>query len=328
LIIGARGQDGTLLAEYLVGLGYQVVGIARPGSGALPAVPAAQRIIEADVRDSALLRSLLLEIVPDEIYHLAAFHYSTQDNTQHGDLRSKQAMVDTNFSSTAALAFAVLETGLRSQLVFAASSQMYTATQMIHVIDETSLRRPNTFYGHTKSWSVDLLAQLRREAGLRACTAILFNHDSPLRRATFVSRKISQAAAAAKLGERVPLNLLNIGARVDWSSARDVVRALHLIATSTDPSDFVVASGQLHSVRDMLDIAFGHVGLDWRECTTFCSDCEEPALCGNSARLEATLGWTRAYAFSDMIVEMVDADLSGARTVPYRPDTVNRARHP
>ena len=126
-------------------------------------------------------------------------------------------------------------------------------------------RRPATFYGHSKSWSMDLLAFLRRESGLHASSAILFNHESPLRRPQFVSRKVTRAAAAARLGQALPRpELHNVGARVDWCSARDVVRGLRLMADAEEPQDYVVGSGELHSVRDLLQVAFGHVGLDWR----------------------------------------------------------------
>jgi GDPmannose 4,6-dehydratase len=314
LITGARGQDGTLLAQHLAGLGYRVVGIERPGSGPQGAALDGVRMVKADVCDPSVFPALLSEVAPDEIYHLAAFHHSTEDAAHHGGLRSRQAMVHTNFGAAAALAFAVLEAGLACHLVLAASSQMYTAAQHSHVIDELTARKPSTFYGHTKAWAADLFAQLRSEAGLRASTAILFNHESPLKRAQFVSRKISQAAAAAHLGRHVSLELLNIGARVDWSSARDVVQALHLMACSADSRDYVVASGQLHSVRDLLDIAFGHVGLDWRKFATFRVDREEPALCGNPSRLETALGWKRTRSFTDIVVEMVEADIARARS--------------
>jgi GDPmannose 4,6-dehydratase len=218
-------------------------------------------------------------------------------------------MVNTNFLSTKALAFAVLEAGSPCRVVYAGSSQMYSAESLHYEIDESTERKPSTFYGHTKAWSMDLLGQLRQGCGLSASTAILFNHESPLRRPSFVSRKISQAAAAARRGDPVNLNLLNIGARTDWSSANDVVRALHLMATADRPADFVVASGELHSVRTMLDIAFDHVGLDWKSLVTAQRDAEQPALIGKAMLLESVLGWKRQQSFPDMIRQMVDADI-------------------
>jgi len=321
LITGAAGQDGTLLRDRLLADGYRVIGVMRPGSGEAHARPrraqqAAQpgtlELIEADVADPAILPALLSDWRPDEVYHLAAVHHSTQDNSQRG-LRSRQSMLDTNFGSTRALAFAVLESGLRCNVVFAASSQMFRADRERHLIDESSPRNPSTFYGHIKSWSTDLLSSLRADHGLRASTAILFNHESPLRRPQFVSRKVTQAAAAASLGRPVALELLNIGSRVDFSSARDVVEALHLMGLAAEPRDYVVSSGELQSIRGLLESAFGHVGLDWREFTTFRLDREEPALCGQPRLIEAALGWRRTWSFAQTIAEMVDHDLAIAR---------------
>jgi GDPmannose 4,6-dehydratase len=266
--------------------------------------------------DTTALHDLLAHLSPDEIYHLAAVHHSTEENSTYSETQIRQRMVDTNFGSTQSLAFALLKSKVSSHLIFAASSQMYTASRHQHMVDETSPKLPSTFYGHTKAWSTDLLAVLRSEFGLRASTAILFNHESHLRRARYVSRKISLAAAAAHLKRPVSLDLLNVGARADWCSAVDTVRALHLMATAAEPADYIVASGELHSVRDMLDAAFGHVGLDWRQFATFRLDDEQPALCGDPRRLENALAWQRTKSFATTIAEMVDADIArGAR--PY-----------
>jgi GDPmannose 4,6-dehydratase len=218
-------------------------------------------------------------------------------------------MLATNFLSTKALAFALVEMQSACHLVFASSSQIFTAVQMAHEITEDSPRQPATFYGHTKSWSMDLLAFLRKESGLRASAAILFNHESPRRGEQFVSRKITRAAAQAAAGKGPKLDLQNVGARVDWSSARDVVQALSLIGSSSRPRDFVVASGTLHSVRDLLHVAFAHVGLDWRRFTTFHEDRATPALVGQARALSHALGWKPAIRFEDMVGEMVDHDL-------------------
>jgi GDPmannose 4,6-dehydratase len=156
---------------------------------------------------------------------------------------------------------------------------------------------------------MDLLDFLRRESGLRASSAILFNHESTRRGGQFVSRKITRAAAMAASGQRVQLELLNVGARADWSSAHDAVKALSLMASAEAPRDYVVASGQLHSVRDLLQIAFERVGLDWTQFASFQQDCAAPALVGQPKALEDSLGWRRRVRFQDMVAEMVDHDL-------------------
>jgi GDPmannose 4,6-dehydratase len=208
------------------------------------------------------------------------------------------------------LAFALLQLQLECHLVYAASSQMFTAVEMRHDVDERSSRQPSTFYGHTKSWSVDLLRLLKNEAGLRASSAILFNHESPRRGSQFVSRKITLAAAQASLGLQPSVHLQNIGARVDWSSAHDVVDALNLIGRCDAPSDYVVSSGTLHTVRQLLETAFGHVGLDWARYASYTEDRETPALVGRPHELEAALGWHRAKDFDTIVAEMVDHDLT------------------
>ena len=225
-------------------------------------------LITADLCDRGEVARLLERLAPDEIYHLAAHHHSSQEAAQGAALAARQRILDTNFNMTRTLAFAVLEAGAQASVVFAGSSQMYSAVGSESLVNEQTPRHPGTFYGHVKSWSAELLAQLRTDFGLRGGTAILFNHESPLRGSQFVSRKITRAAAAARAGKPVPLEIANTGARVDWCSASDVVRALHLMATAPEAGDYVIASGTLHSVGDLLQIAFGHCGLDWRAYTT------------------------------------------------------------
>lgn len=315
LITGALGQDGSLLGEHLLGQGHEVVGIVRERDDASAAAPAGMRLMRADLADEAATRVLLNSLQPNAIYHLAAAHHATQDLDANRGAGVYRDMLKVNFLATRSLAFAMLETCPQARLVFAASSQMYAVASTdpgaCLAVDETTNRNPPTFYGHSKSWSVDLLAFLRRESGLHASSAILFNHESPRRRPQFVTRKITRmAAAAAQAGGRGgALELMNIGARVDWSSAADVVRALHLMAQARIADDYVVASGTLHTVRDVLDVAFAHVGLDWRAHVVFKDDAPTAALVGRPEKIERALGWRRLIGFEQMIAEMVDSDL-------------------
>lgn len=310
LITGALGQDGSLLAELLLSRGYRVVGVVRAGSAVPSTGPmTGVELVSIDLADPAEVRPLLEKWQPHELYHLAAFHHSSQESDVSTALASKDAMLTTNFLSTKTLAFALLELRLACHLVFASSSQMFTPTEMAHEISEQSPRQPSTFYGHAKAWSMDLLAFLRKESGLQASTAILFNHESSRRAEQFVSRKISRAAARAAAGADPVLDLQNIGSRVDWSGARDVVQALSLMGRSDKPRDYVVASGTLHSVRDFLQVAFEHVGLEWQRFTRFREDRATPALVGRAQALEETLGWKRQMRFEDVVGEMVDHDL-------------------
>lgn len=310
LITGVLGQDGSLLAELLLSQGYRVEGVARLSSSQPAAGPLSMaRIGVTDLTDRRAVLELLREVQPDEVYHLAAFHHSSQDSSVSAAMDGKDTMLAVNFLATKTLAFAISEIGAPCHLVFASSSQVYTALQACHAIDEASPRQPVTFYGHAKSWSMDLLAFLRRESGLRASSAILFNHESPRRGTQFVTRKITQAAALAKAGAPPSLGLQNIGARVDWSSAHDVVAALSLMARSPTSRDYVIASGTLYSIRDLLTVAFGHVGLDWQQFTSYQEDRETPALVGTTHAIERDLGWRRSMTFEQTIVEMVEHDL-------------------
>ncbi len=311
LITGATGQDGTLLGEYLLSLGYRVVGVVRELAAASDHRGGVE-LTTADLTDRDAVDELLAHCRPDEIYHLAAYHHSSEEGAEHAQAIARQRMVDTHFTALSSLAFAALKAPSRPSLVFAGSSQMYSATSDDIVVSEITARRPATFYGHVKAWGAELLSQLRTDFGLRASTAILFNHESPLRGPRFVSRKISQAVAAIHSGQSVSLEIGNSRARVDWCSAQDVVRALHAMARAPAGRDYVVASGTLHSVEDLLTVAFGHCGLDWHQHTRVRESRDEPALRGDPRLIETTLGWRREKDFEAMIREMVDNDLRSA----------------
>lgn len=311
LITGVLGQDGSLLAELLLQRGLRVMGVVREGSRLPFSGPLATvQFMSVDLSDAEAVKHLLAEQRPSEVYHLAAFHHSSQEGSSGAALAARDAMCRINFWAVKNLALALLELDMRSTFVFASSSQIFTAESAIHPIDEASAHRPSTFYGHTKSWSMDLLSFLRREHGLCASSAILFNHESTRRGDNFVTRKITKAAAHAARGGTPKLRLQNIGARVDWSSAHDVVDALSRMAGTASPQDYVVASGTLHSVRDVLDVAFAHVGLDWKAFVDFGTDQEVPTLLGCPAAIERDLGWRRRVPFRAMLEEMVDSDLA------------------
>jgi len=312
LITGILGQDGSLLSELLLARGYRVVGVARPGARVSPDAEASSGAMleNIDLADTEGVRALLQRHRPDEIYHLAAFHHSSQDVSVSKLVEGKDAMIRTNFLTTKTLAFALAELGSSAHLVLASSSQIYTAREGLHRVDETTSREPATFYGHVKSWSMDLLAFMRRESAIRASSAILFNHESPRRGVQFVSRKITRAAALASTGAHPELHVRDVGARVDWSSARDVVQAMSLMGAAPDARDYVIASGQPHSVRDLLSVAFDKVGLDWREFTRFDADTSGPALVGSPRAIEHALGWRRAVSFEAMVGEMVENDIA------------------
>lgn len=311
LITGALGQDGRLLAELLLSRGYKVVGVDLKGEGPrLTGALAEMELVTDDITAPFVVRTLLDRCSPNEIYHLAAVHHSSQETSISEALIGKDDMIAINFLATKVLAFAILELKLNCHFIFASSSQIFTPVNMTHEVNEQTPRSPSTFYGHVKSWSMDLLTYLRNESGLRTSTAILFNHESPKRGLQFVSRKITNAAALAASGLNPRLKLQNIGSRVDWSSASDVVQALSLIGQSMDSNDYVVGSNKLHSVRDFLDSAFQHVNLDWTKFTEFDKDILTPALVAQADKIKTSLKWQGMTSFKHMVSNMVEHDLN------------------
>jgi GDPmannose 4,6-dehydratase len=237
-----------------------------------------------DLADTEGVRALLQRHRPDEIYHLAAFHHSSQDVSVSKLVEGKDAMIRTNFLTTKTLAFALAELGSSAHLVLASSSQIYTARE-----GASSGRRDHVARAGDVLRACEVVehgpARVHaRESAIRASSAILFNHESPRRGVQFVSRKITRAAALASTGAHPELHVRDVGARVDWSSARDVVQAMSLMGAAPDARDYVIASGQPHSVRDLLSVAFDKVGLDWREFTRFDADTSGPASSARRAR--------------------------------------------
>ncbi len=310
IITGARGQDATLLAGLLRARGYQVLGIdrVRPGAGACPA-----GIARIDLLDEAALAALIGEFEPTEIYHLAACHHSSE---RAGSLDLDREMVQTNFQAAELLLQLVARIRPSSRVLLAGSSQMYSARAgVVLAVDEALPHKPATFYGHTKAWSRELLAYYRQRRGVFGSMAILFNHESVLRPAHFLTRKVSLAAAAAAAGRPTELRVLNIHAQVDWSSALDVVEGMRLALAAPEPSDYVLASGVAHRVEDVLQIAFGAVGLNWRDFTIYPPDSNGSAgvLIGNPSKAETQLGWARGSGLAQTLRAMVAADLEAEK---------------
>jgi GDPmannose 4,6-dehydratase len=308
LVTGIYGQDGSLLAEHLLARGYRVVGVARPD--APPRNETACDVIAIDLAHppARWAHDLLGRVAPDEIYCLAACHRSSDPNLRD-DPDQQQRMVDVNFAAPLALAHAVLAARSSTSLVLAASSQMYTPTDPPLRVDEQTPFSPTTFYGTLKASAVSAIRFLRDQQGLRGASAILFNHESPRRTPDFVSRRISRAAARIAAGLERELEVVDLASLVDFSSARDVVAGLHVMAATATPVDCVVASGQLHSIEDICRVAFSAVGLDYRD---YVRSQRPPgprsALVGDPSRL-SSLGWSATRSFEDWVREMVARDV-------------------
>lgn len=299
LITGAAGQDGTLLRRLLARRGVQVLGVLRPGQADADA---------PSLTDASAVKKLFDHFAPDIVFHLAAAHHSSEGTT---DGALKREMEDTNFRAAELLAETIAERRPQCRLLLAGSSQMYSAPDVGElVVSEDTPMAPSTFYGETKARSREMLGRLRQR-GVFGVTAILFNHESELRPPQFVTRKISMAAARAKRGLTTQLHLRDITSRTDWSSAHDIVEAMWLALNAPEPADYVLASGTAHSIQDVLEVAFGSVGLDWRTFTTFDPPPPVPrgVLVGDASRAKATLGWTPKVSFEEMIRDMVRADM-------------------
>lgn len=306
LITGALGQDGRLLARQLVGDGCEVVGLVRPGGAQRH--PAPYRLIEADIGDAAAVDRIVRELRPGRIFHIAAAHHSAEVPLA-ADPTLWRAMTMVNHVATTLLIQAILGHAPECRLVYAASSQMYRPGDADRAIDAASPRDPVTYYGLTKMWAMDAVRYAREQFGLRGGTVILFNHESPLRPESFVSRRISAAAARIRHGLARRLELRNIGARADWFAAEDAVDAMVRLSLAECPADYAVGSGRASGVRDLLDAAFSAVGLDWREHVDARGDVDRPTLIADIALIGRDLGWAPREDIRDTLRRMTLADL-------------------
>lgn len=307
LITGALGQDGRLLAGCLIAEGHDVVGLVR--SGRADGRPAPCRLVETDIGDADAVDRLVRALRPGRIFHIAAAHHSAEVPLA-ANPELWRAMTAVNHLATTFLIQAILSHVPQCRLVYAASSQMYRPGEVDRAIDETSPRDPGTYYGLTKMWAMDAIRYAREQFGLAGSTAILFNHESPLRPESFVSRKISTAAARIRRGAKERLELRNIGARADWFAAEDAVDAMVRMSLAEYPHDYAVGSGRASSVRDLLDAAFSAVDLDWRDHVVARSDIAQPTLVADTGKLGDNLGWVPREDICDTMSRMTRADLA------------------
>lgn len=317
LITGVTGQDGSYLAELLLREGYRVVGLVRGDSRIRDdnLRDSRQRIewAQADLLSQASLQGVIAAQRPDEIYNLAARASSrtlVADPVLTGEL---------NGMAAARLLEAIRVVDPRIRFCQASSSEMYGRSDESPQ-SETTPFRPRNPYGVAKLFAHGMVGAYREHYGLFACSSILFNHESPRRGEEFVTRKITRAAARISAGLSSVLELGDLEARRDWGYAADYVRAMHLMLQASRPDDYVLATGESHSVRELCDVAFGHVGLDYRKYVRV-----DPAavrapdsvqLVGDATRARTVLGWSPSVSFEDLIRMMVDADLRALATQP------------
>jgi GDPmannose 4,6-dehydratase len=317
LIVGCQGQDGVYLTELLHSKGYDVLGIDAGRAKDRPGVNPAMNI---DIRDKTVVLELLAETKPDEIYYLAAYHQSAE-GTHHDPHDLLQRSFEVNTLALNHFLYGTVKAGVNSRLFYAASSRVF-GSPGTPVQDEQTPFNPVCPYGISKASGAWLCRHYRHELGVYCSVGILYNHESPRRAATFVSRKIVKAAVAIRNGIQAQLVLGNLDARVDWGYAPDYVSAMWAILQSDPADDFVIASGALHSVRDFARTAFAAVGLDWNkyvsENVQVLSSGRPPVtLRGDNRKLRRTTGWHPQVSFEQMVRIMVEAEIEQASGVVY-----------
>lgn len=321
LITGITGQDGSYLAELLLEKGYEVHGIIRRAStfntGRIDHLYQDPHINDVrlflhygDIADSTNLIKLLYRLQPDEIYHLAAQSHVrvsfdipeyTGDVTGLGTIRILEA---------------IRETKLKTKFYQASSSEMYGKVCETPQ-SETTPFYPRSPYAAAKVYSYWTTVNYRESYGMFACNGILFNHESPRRGETFVSRKVTRAAARIAAGLQQNLFMGNLDARRDWGYAKEYVEAMWLMLQQDEPDDYVIATGETHAVHEFLDEAFSYVGLDWHELVEIDPKYYRPAevdlLLGDASKARKKLGWEPKTKFKDLVRVMMDGDVALAK---------------
>ncbi len=314
LITGITGQDGSYLAEMLLAKGWEVHGVVRREALEDPAhrlvniigIRDKIRLHAANIDNPLSLYKIVSDVRPNQCYHLAASSFVSYAFDDENTILSH------NFSATHYLLSSLKELAPECRLYFAGSSEMFGAPDEFPQ-NEKSRFNPRSLYGISKLASYHLVANYRRQHGLFACTGILYNHESPRRGFEYVTRKITSAAAKIHLGLSDRLELGNMSARRDWGYAPEYVRAMVAMLERDAPDDYVIATGLLHSVEDVLRMAFAAVGKDYKQFVEVNAQYVRPEadvpLVGDAARAQKILGWKPERSLSSIIEEMVMADI-------------------
>ncbi len=319
LITGITGQDGSYLAELLLAKGYEVHGLIRRASTFNtrridhlyqdPHIHGVRLFLHyGDVSDSTSLIKLLYRVQPEEVYHLGA------QSHVRVSFDIPEYTGDVTGLSTVRFLEAIRETGMKARFYQASSSEMFGKVQEVPQ-RETTPFYPRSPYAAAKVYAYWITVNYRESYGMYACNGILFNHESPRRGETFVTRKITRAVAHIKHRLQEKLFLGNLDARRDWGYAKEYVEAMWLMLQQDQPDDFVIATGETHSVREFLDEAFGSVDLDWHKFVEldpkYCRPAEVDLLQGDPSKARKALGWEPRVRFKELVRLMVDADLQG-----------------
>ena len=320
LITGITGQDGSYLADLLLDKGYEVHGVVRRVAIEDPE-HRLWRILH--LKDRLHLHAASLEslpsiyrvfqaVKPQECYHLAAqsfVAYSFEDEF---------STLNANINGTHHVLAALRDCAPDCQFYFAASSEMFGKVAEVPQ-NELTRFHPRSAYGISKVAGFDLTRNYREAYGIKASSGILYNHESPRRGFEFVTRKITSQAARIKLGLAKEVRLGNLDARRDWGHAREYVKAMWLMLQQDEPGDYVIATGEQHSVREFAELAFAHLGLDYRDHVVVDPQFQRPAdvetLLGDASKARKELGWKYGVTFKELVQEMVEADLARLKSV-------------
>jgi GDPmannose 4,6-dehydratase len=315
LITGIGGQDGSLLAELLLGEGYDVVGLVRPGAARYENLAGLEQRIElyeADLLHQTSLAQALRAARPTEVYNLAAPSFVPASWDRPVETAEFAAVGATSLLE----AIRTVDPGIR--FYQASSSEIFGEPEEVPQTEETPLA-PLTPYGVAKAYAHFSARSYRHRYGLFSCSGILYNHESPRRPLEFLPRKVAHGAAAISLGLQEELVLGDLDARRDWGYAGDYVRAMWLMLQQDEPDDYVVATGESHSVRELAQCAFAHVGLDWQEHVRVDQALQRGTaelhhLVGDATKARARFGWEPEFDFTQLVHLLVDADLERLRT--------------
>jgi len=314
LITGITGQDGSYMAELLLEKGYTVHGLVRRSSlekyDRIEHIASRIKFVEGDLTDQGSLDAAMQHVQPDEIYNLAAQSFVpvswnqpvlTADVTGLGALRVMES---------------IRRHAPKAKFLQASSSEMFGKVRE-KPQTETTPFHPRSPYGVAKVFGHHITVNYRESYGIFACSSICFNHESPRRGAEFVTRKVSQHVAKIKMGLIDKLRMGNLDAQRDWGFAGDYIQAMWLMLQQPTAEDYVIATGKTHSVERLLEVAFSHVGLDWKKYVEIDPNLVRPAevdyLCGDAGKAERKLGWKPKVSFEQLIGMMVDADMAATK---------------
>ncbi|HKP87305.1 MAG TPA: GDP-mannose 4,6-dehydratase [Blastocatellia bacterium] len=321
LITGITGQDGSFLAELLLEKGYEVYGIIRRSSsfntGRIDHLyqdpheeGARMRLIYGDLNDSSSLNTILRQVMPDEIYNLGA------QSHVRVSFDMPEYTTDVTALGVVRILEAIRQVGIQPKFYQASSSELFGKVAEVPQSERTPFY-PRSPYGCAKAYGYYITVNYRESYGLFACNGILFNHESERGGETFVGRKITRAATRIKMGMQEKLYLGNLDARRDWGHARDYVESMYLMMHADEPDDYVIATGESHSIREFLDEAFGWLDLDWKDYVEIDPRYYRPAevdlLLGDASKARRVLGWEPKVSFRQLVRLMVDHDLELAK---------------